>query len=1343
MSCSDQIRIPAARPAAVIGHAEALDGDWPAGYRAYPASYAQSRLWFLHQLTPGLTAYHVPAVWRLQGPLDISALNEALTALVERHPTLRSSFELRGGEVLQVVHPSAPVAAVLETLCGRDPKAVVDDWLEHERANPFDLRSGLLLRARLLAVSRDVNLLLLNHHHIASDGWSRSVLSHDLVEFYNAFREARAAQHLRLPVSYQDYAVWQRHRLIGERWTELRDYWTENLQSLEPLNLPADHLRPAQPSHRSGSVFFEIEQSLIPPFEDLCRSAGATLQMGLLAVVSLLLQRYSRQDDFAIGVPVWGRNHADLESVVGLFVNTLPIRMHVDPRESFRQLLTHVRDSSIGAYRHQEFPFEKMVEACNPERDTSSNPLIQVMFQLIGWPAPTLEGLIGLHSRNLIDRFDSARLDLEFILRRHDRGGLTGELLYATDLFNAERMGRLAAHLRALLASVVDDPDAPVGSHNLLPECEKNAISAWELGPNTEVPELGVHQLFEQQVDRTPDAAALLFQGVTLTYAELNRRANQLARHLIFTGVSPGTTVGVCLERSVELVVAILAILKVGGVYLPLDPGWPQARRAAIRRDSNAAVQIDRDFCRDAFGAAPKAVPLASPSVGLDQNSLAYVLYTSGSSGAPKGVAVPHGALANLIAWHRNDIRLGRPAMTLQFAAAVFDVSLQEIFSTLTAGGCLALIDEETRRDPRLLWKFIVDHKVERAFLPYVALEQLALAGAAVGAPGSASLVDIVSAGEKLALTEPIGDLLRSLPNCRLHNHYGPTESHVVSAHVIDDSSILQPEGVSIGTPIGNAIVRILDDSGQRCPVGVPGELHIGGRTLARGYLNNPELTAEKFIADPFCQAAEARLYRSGDLASWNADGTLCFHGRLDQQVKLRGHRIEPAEIEAVLLAYPAVAQAVVVLNGGGPGESSESSLIAYWVPRSCGASTSDGDLRAFLLEQLPVYMVPSAFIEVVALPLNTNGKLDRASLPPARLRDEPHERGDSLSPEEQQLQAIWSEILGHSDFRITDNFFLVGGNSLSAVRLATAIEKHCGRTLAISGIFARPTIEEQAIWLKSADPGLSDPDLHNLVVLQPKGHLPPLYAVHGWGGKVANFIGIARALAPRRPVFGLQGLGPDDADDSPSVTSIAARYADQILKQHPRSTPIHLMGFSAGGWFAYAVAAALRKRGATIGALVLLDTGPGVKIHRRFGAVTLVTHLTSRLHHHVKQLIRPPNRQSRRRYLAGRLRSLHGDVNTYARPPRKVHPPVEFYGSLLYDYRPPRLPLTVDLFARPARRAFLERIWRFYAGGGVRVHTIFNGHHDFVRLEFVPELVVELERALARAETRPSLQGR
>ncbi|MFN7898423.1 MAG: condensation domain-containing protein, partial [Synechococcaceae cyanobacterium] len=847
--------IPAAKP---------LAGDWPPGCQSYRASHAQTRLWFLHQLEPRLCAYHLPFLWPLQGELDIATLQQALTALIERHSTLRTSFHMLGDEVVQVLHPAAPFLLSPEPLDGRDPEALIDTWLDQEATTPFDLSSGLLLRARLLQVAKDQHILLLNHHHIASDGWSLSLLTRDLTALYNAHHCGGSPELQPLAVHYHDYAAWQRQRLSGSRLRDLQRHWIEALTGLQPLELPSDRPRPAEPSYRGGQVAFTISAALLQPFEALCRCEGATLQMGLLALLALLLHRTSRQDDFAIGVPIWGRNHPDLESLIGFFVNTLPLRTRFSPELSFRQFLDQVKTTSIAAYDHQELPFEQMVEALQPERDRSRNPLAQVLLQLFEPSNAAPCHLAGLQGEPLPASGRSSRFDLEVFLRRSPDDSLQGTLSFATDLFDAHRIERLSAQLLTLLATATATPDAPAATLNLLPEAERALIATWQQGPRSEVPDLCVHQLFERQVELSPEAIALVFEDQQLSYAELNTRANQLAHHLIAQGVGPEVIVAVCLERSIELIVALLAILNAGGADLPLEPGWPDERIQQLTDASCATLTIVKEESRAALHLSRSSIdldqleqtglPTTNPDAknGFRQNSLAYVLYTSGSTGIPKGVEVEHHTLTNLVHWQHRDQRLKAPARTLQFATCVFDVSLQEIFTSLINGSTLYLVSKETRTDIRQLAEYVASNKIERLFLPYVALEQFSIFAVNISAKTPLAIRDIISAGEQLFITKPIRQFLGRHPLCKLHNHYGPTESHVVTSLYLDEHSHSHSDEVSIGRPISNTAIVILDHNGQPCPIGIPGELHIGGAGLARGYLNNPQLTAEKFIPDPY-----------------------------------------------------------------------------------------------------------------------------------------------------------------------------------------------------------------------------------------------------------------------------------------------------------------------------------------------------------------------------------------------------------------------------------------------------------------------------------------------------------
>ncbi len=1130
---------------------------------AYLASYAQTRLWFLHQLRPGLTAYHLPALWRLRGDLDTAVLAQALTALVERHPTLRSSFRLQGREVLQILHPPPAVCLRADVPGDRDPQAVIEEWLVQEQATPFDLSGAPLLRARLLRLSPEEHLLLLNHHHIASDGWSTSVLASDLVALYNAHRAGRPPQLQPLRVQYSDYAAWQRQRLEGRRGEALLSYWLGELQGLEPLEIPTDHPRPALPSHRGETLGFSIGPDLLAPFEALCRAEGATLQMGLLALVAVLLHRISGQDEIAIGIPHWGRNHPDLEPLIGFFINTLPIRSRWRPDQSFRQLLAQVRDTSLAAYDHQELPFERMVEALQLERDTSRNPLVQVMLQLLEVREPSLQGLEGLEAEALATPAGSARFDLEFVLRRRGNG-LRGSVTFASDLFTADRIERMSGHLQTLLVSLLAAPDAAAAGLQLLPDTERQRIESWQRGPEIEVPDLGVPERFEGQVESTPEAIALVCGDRSLSYDALNRRADRLARELRELGVGPETIVAVGLERSMEMVVALLAVLKAGGAYLPLDPGWPQERRKLLLREAGCRwlVCAGSDPAPDGWALlalpaqptaelaclrlarlTPQAVAGAEPEPPLavpPGRRLAYLTYTSGSTGVPKAVAIEHRSILRLVD-PANGFRLGAGEVVLQLAPLAFDAATFELWGPLLNGGTLALAppglpalaelaDLLRRQGITTLWL------TAGLFQAMVEEHPDALAGVAQVLAGG----DVLPPG-------PVQRLLELFPaGHELINGYGPSENTTFTCcHRMAAGQVVDPLRLPIGRPIAGTVVRVLDPAGQPCPIGVPGELHIGGAGLARGYLNNPGLTAASFLPDPFSTDPSARLYRSGDLASWNADGTLAFHGRIDRQLKLRGFRIEPGEIEAHLLGHPAVAQAVVLLRHDDPAHPR---LIAYWVAQ---APLSAEQLREFLVGRLPEFMLPSAFVELEALPLTANGKLDRRALPAPSFQGDLQQRVGPSSPLQCRLHTLWSEVLGHGDFGITDNFFRVGGHSLAAARLVSRIEQELGVSLPLARLFQSPTLEELAGLVEGLTPasgGAAEAPIATAI--------PPIAPLEAAGGRQAYRASFAQArlwflhqLQPGLTAYHMPALWRLRGDLDPAVL---AQALAALVERHP-----------------------------------------------------------------------------------------------------------------------------------------------------------------------------------------------
>jgi len=1431
---------------AATGHAisrtEPLVGDWPPGCQAYPASFAQIRLWFLQQLEPELCAYHLPFLWRLSGELDTAALRGALRDLIERHSTLRTSFAMVGDEVVQRVHPPAPFpldAEVLPAHSFADPdgeegiEELINTWLEQEATTPFDLSSGLLLRARLLRLSDRDHLLLLNHHHIASDGWSVLVLARDLAELYNAHHSGRAQGLPPLSVHYLDYAAWQRQRLIGGQLVELQEYWVGQLRDLEPLELPSDRARPAMPSHRGGSVGFTIEPALLEPFEELCRREGATLQMGLLAVLALVLHRYSRQNDFAIGIPIWGRNHPDLENLIGFFINTLPIRTRFAPEQSFRELLIQVRDASIGAYDHQELPFEQMVEALSLARDTSRNPLVQVMLQLVEWPEVSLEALEGLEAKPLTCGPETVRFDLEFVLRRSPCGGLRVQILFAMDLFDADRIERLTSHLLMLLTSVVQAPDSPGDGFNLLPESERQLIESWQHGPVVEVPELCVHQLFEQQAERTPEAIALVLGRQEITYSELNARANQLAHHLIDLGVGVDVIVGLCLERSVALVVSLLAILKAGGAYLPLDSAYPDERLAFMVEDSTPVAMLVHGATRKRLKALSGGVPMVdleadaaaweemsitnpNPAVlGLRSNHLAYVIYTSGSTGKPKGVMVEHRGILRLLD-PSNPYAISSGDRVLQLAPLAFDAATFEIWAALLNGGTLVMAPA-AQLSLQELAALLQQQRISTLWLTAGLFHAMA-----DGEPQALAGVRQILAGGDVLAAGAVQRLLDRLPaGHRLINGYGPSESTTFTCcHSLAAGDVMDPVGVPIGRPIAGTLVRVMDRDGHLCPIGVPGELQIGGAGLARGYLNNSELTARTFIADPFSTVPSARLYRSGDLVSWNPDGTLAFHGRIDHQIKLRGFRIEPGEIEANLLAHPAVAQAAVVLRRDDPANPR---LIAYWVAQeasplgsapwltaAAAAAPAAEPLREFLIERLPEFMVPSAFVALAALPLTANGKLDRNALPAPSFSGDQQQRVEPSTELEQQLHGLWAEVLGHGDFGITDNFFLVGGHSLAAVRLVSRLAELSGHPLPISRLFQHSTIAALAALLeeRNSPQTVLEPGNHSgasqaadwdgpaaasstaaasgepavtastsapasaLVPLQPRGQGPALFVVHGWSGDVFGHIDLAQALAPHlRPVHGLQAIGFDGSQPrQSSVEAMAAHYAQEIRRFQPKG-PYHLLGFSAGSWYAWAVAAELHHQGASVGMVSLIDPGPTSRIHKR-----LLLQQPSLLidQWHTRVLLGGWWLRGALNAAARRARGLRLSPGSPQPQPRHGGPvaagpstpviedapersasgdralPVsregnanaarltkaatitttaqrstggadrwrlfDYYVDLQNAYRPPQLPLQVHVFATHGSAELQPALWGFYSGPEPVIEPFYDDHHDYLR---------------------------
>ncbi|MFP2929328.1 amino acid adenylation domain-containing protein, partial [Pyxidicoccus sp. 3LG] len=1024
-------------------------------------------MWFLDQYQPGSALYNVPAALRLEGAVDTGALERAFSELVRRHQSLRTTFQAQEGGPVQLISPSGTSRLEVEDLGhlpapAREVEAL--RLVKEEARKPFDLVNGPLLRTRLVRLSEREHLLLVTMHHIVADGWSTNVLVREVATLYLAFVAGRPSPLPELPIQYADYAAWQRDWLQGDVLERQLAYWKRQLEGIPPaLELATDHPRTADTRNPGAVLNVALPARLTQALRELCRAEGATLFMGLVAGFQALLSRYTGQDDLCVGAPIAGRNRSELEGLIGFFVNTLVMRTRLDGDPTFRELLGRVKESTLGAFAHQDVPFEKLVEALQPPRQPDRTPFFQVALVLLNTPKADLE-LPGLRFRPLDVDSGTSKFDFTLVLTETPEG-LAGTLEYRSDLYEAGTAARMMEHLGRLLEGALARPERRLSELSLLSEAERHRVLVeWNTPARAAPLDLCVHDLFDAQAARTPDAVAVTFEERQLTYAELQRRANQLANHLRAEGVRTGDRVGICLERSLELAVGVLAILKAGAAYVPLDPTYPAERLALMVQDSGAARVLTQSHLSLALPGAlfvDRAAELLSrqpaqaPVRDVPADATCYVIYTSGSTGRPKGVALSHRSLANLLAWQvRQSVK--PDATTLQFASLSFDVSFQELFSTWCAGGTLVIPTAAVRQDPPALLDFMATHGVERMFLPFVALQALADA-AANGARVPERLREVVTAGEQLQVTPSLVALFERLPGCVLENQYGPSETHVVSAHRLQGAPASWPRLPSIGAPLPDTRLHVLDARGQPCAIGEPGELFIGGVQVAHGYPGRPELTAEKFVPDPFSREPGARLYRTGDRARWTPEGTLGFLGRLDAQVKLRGFRVEPGEVEAALRDAPGVRDAAAAVREDSPGDRR---LVGYVVLQP-GATWEPERVRASLASRLPEYLVPSALVRLESFPLTPSGKLAYRLLPAPdadSLRGgAPYvEPGDRL---EQTLADIFAAVLKVPRIGATDSFFTLGGHSLLATQVVSRIRSALGVELPLRTLFEAPTV--------------------------------------------------------------------------------------------------------------------------------------------------------------------------------------------------------------------------------------------------------------------------------------------
>ncbi|MEH2128696.1 amino acid adenylation domain-containing protein [Nostoc sp.] len=1035
-----------------------------------PLSFSQERLWFLYQLQQDSSTYNVSFAFHLKGLLNFPVLKDSLNAIIQRHEVLRTNFLASKNNTVQVIAPSLnltlPVVN-LQELPERERENQVLQLVKNEVQQPFDLTQGLL-RSSLVHLDENEYVLLLSVHHIAFDGWSEGVLWRELTALYRAFSTGKPSPLPKLPIQYADFAVWQKQWLQGQVMDTQLDYWKQQLTGSPPLlELPTDRVRPPIQTNHGGIKHFGLDEHLTQKLKSLSEKSDATLFMTLLTSFVILLSRYSNQQDILVGSPIANRNRSEIESLIGFFVNILVLRTDVSGNPSFWELLQRVRQVAMEAYSHQDVPFEKVVEVLQPERNLSYSPLFQVMFILQNTPPGQLD-LPGLSLTRLEIENSTAKYDLTLSMTESEQG-LSASLEYNSDLFDQATITRMVGHFVTLLEGIVANPQERISQLPLLTQPEQHQLLVEWNNTQADYPaHKCIHKLFEEQVERTPNAVAVVFDNQQLTYRELNCRANSLAHYLQSLGVKSDTLVGLCIERSLLMIIGVLGILKAGGAYVPIDPEYPQERISFMLEDAQTSILLTQKqllerlpkqqtqlICLDTNWQLISRSSQDNLICDAQATNLAYVIYTSGSTGQPKGVAMNQLALNNLILWQLQNNPISTGAKTLQFAPISFDVSFQEMFSTWFSGGTLFLITEELRRDPVALLGFIQEKAVERLFVPFVALQQLAEVAISSGLVNS-HLQEIVTAGEQLQITGAISQWFNKLNDCTLHNHYGPSESHVVTTFTLSNSVDTWPLLPPIGRPIGNTQIYILDKYLQPVPIGVPGELYIGGVSLARGYLNRPELTQDKFILNPFDETGEGKLYKTGDLARYLPDSNIEYLGRIDNQVKIRGFRIELGEIETLLNHHHDVQVSTVIVREDRPGQKQ---LVAYIVPQK-EVIPSSNELRQFMKAKLPDYMIPSAFVILEALPLTPSGKVNRRTLPAPDVRSEIADKFIApRNPVEEKLALIWSQVLRLEKVGIHDNFFELGGHSLLATQVISRLPESFGISLPLRSLFASPTV--------------------------------------------------------------------------------------------------------------------------------------------------------------------------------------------------------------------------------------------------------------------------------------------
>ncbi len=1152
-----------------------------------PLSFAQEQLWFLNQLAPHSPVYNVVDVIRFEGTYNADAIQKTLDELVRRHEVLRTTFSYVDGRPMQTVLTRIDLAFKEIDLGSFGGDRREREWkriVQEEGRKPFDLSQAPLFRVAMVHFGEREHRLLLTIHHIIADEWSMELFHDEVTQLYHAFSQGLPSPLSELPIQYADFAAWQRDWLKGDAYQRQESYWKKELSGAPTvLELPTDKPRPATQAFRGAIESFQLPKDLLEQLKSLSREQQATMFMLLEAGFATLLHRYTGQEDILVGTPISGRTRSETEKLLGYFLNTVVLRAQFSERMNFLSLLQQVRERALGAYAHPDLPFDRLVADLAPERDPSRSPVFQVMFVLHN---PDGVSEVSRASGNRDLSTGTSKFDLTLVISE-TKDGLEGMFEYNSDLFNAATIQRMCGHYQRLLEAIAEDPEQSISKLTMLTGAEREQLLVgWN---QTAVNYAGmnrcVHELVEEQAARTPDQVALVFDKKRLTYGELNRRANQLAHYLQGLGVGPEILVGVFVERSLEMIVGLLGIVKAGGAYVPMDPAYPKERIGYILQDSKAPIVLTqkslvnelpefagKTVCLDSDWAKIAAQADDNPVSNSKPENLTYVLFTSGSTGRPKGVALEHRCAASFMEWG-HQVFSAKELQGVLFATSIcFDLSVFEMFVTLSAGGKV-IIAPDVLQLPNLQAK----NEITLINTVPSAISELLRVG---GVPDSVKTINLAG--------EPLSDSLAAQIYAttkveRVYNLYGPTETTTYSTYT------LVPRGgaVTIGKPIANTQVYIVDANRKPVPIGVPGELYIAGAGVARGYYGCADLTNERFLPDPFSGRPGARMYRTGDVCNWLPDGDIRYVGRADHQVKLRGFRIELGEIEAAMERHPAVRKCFAMVREDKPGMKR---LVAYYETRKESAPVDAAALREHLKKALPEYMVPTSYVAMERLPLTPNGKIDRKALPAPD--DRPAEGAvESAAPRdtiEQMLSQIWAKVLNVKRVGLHDNFFDLGGHSLLAVRIVAEVEKLFGTRLPLATLLQAPTVAELAEILRKEN---WTPQWSSLVPLRAGGSKPPLFLMHSHGGNVIEYYPLANQLDPDQPVYALQARGLDGKIvKGRSIEEMAADYVEEIRSFQPEG-PYYLGGFCLGGSIALAAARQLSEAGQEVALLILIQS--------------------------------------------------------------------------------------------------------------------------------------------------------